>query len=123
MEIILNALVGALANLGQTAVKDAYLAVKKLICNKYGDKSKLAEAVVELEESPDSAGRRAKLAEELTAAKADQDDSVVKAVQDLIAKIQGLPGVPQQIQQTVNGNRNIFSGSGNVTVTFDGKQK
>jgi hypothetical protein len=123
MELILNALLGALANLGQTAVKDAYLAVKTLICKKYGSKSNLAEAVEQLEKRPDSPGRRATLAEELTATKADQDDSVVKAAQDLMAKIQALPGVQQNIQQTVNGSHNIFSGSGNVSVKLNGKHK
>ena len=123
LEIILTALLEALANLGETVVKDTYSAVKTLICRKYGKKSKLAEAVEQLEKSPDSSGRRAELAEQLKAAKADQDDSVVKAAQDLTAKIRALHGVQQNIKQTVSGNHNIFSGSGNVTVTLNGKDK
>jgi predicted nucleic acid-binding protein len=121
MEIILNALLGALANVGETAVKDAYFAVKALISKKYGKKSKLAEAIEQLEKNPDSAARRAELAEQLKAAKADQDHSVIKAAHVLMGKIQELPRVQQNIEQTVEGNRTIFSASGNVSVKFDGK--
>ena len=47
MELILNALFGALANIGQDAVKEAYLTVKKLIRKKWGENSDLAEAMAE----------------------------------------------------------------------------
>jgi len=123
MELILNALFGALANIGQDAVKEAYLTVKKLIRKKWGENSDLAEAMERLEMKPDSAGRRATLAEELAAAKADQDDSVVMAAKGLLEKIQALPGATLNIQQTVSGNHNIFSGSGDVSVNYDGKKK
>jgi hypothetical protein len=123
LKIILTALLEAVANLEETVVKDTYSAVKTLICRKYGKKSKLAEALEQLEKSPDSAEGRAELAEQLKAAKADQDDSVVKAAQDLTAKIRALHGVQQNIKQTVSGNHNIFSGSGNVTVTLNGKDR
>ena len=123
MELILNALFGALANIGQDAVKEAYLTVKKLIRKKWGENSDLAEAMERLEMKPNSAGRRATLAEELAAAKADQDDSVVMAAKGLLEKIQALPGATLNIQQTVSGNHNIFSGSGDVSVNYDGKKK
>jgi hypothetical protein len=111
------AIVGALANLGQQAVKDGYEALKTLIARKFGPDSDLSKAVDGVEKKPDSDGRKGTLQEEIAAARADKDPEVLKLAQALIEKIKEQPGGQTIINQNVTGNGNIFSASGNVTVT------
>jgi phage terminase small subunit len=118
MDPITTAIIAALAKLSETAVRDAYQALKTLIAKKFGPNSDLAEAVTRLEQKPDSAGRLQTLGEEITAAKANQDDELRQAAEALLEQLKTLPGGEQRIQQIVTGIQNVVSGTGNVTVTF-----
>jgi 3-methyladenine DNA glycosylase/8-oxoguanine DNA glycosylase len=118
MDAILTAIIAALGKLSETAVKDGYDAIKAIIRRKFGKDSDLSDAVEKLEKNPTSTGRKETLKEELATAKADQDTEVTKAAQALLENIKDLPGGQHIIQQTVTGNQNIFSATGDVTVTF-----
>ncbi len=50
-------------------------------------------------------------------AKAHQDPEILKAAEALLAKLKDTPGGREIINQTVTGDQNIFSGSGDVTVS------
>lgn len=119
MDPITTAIVAALAKLSEGAIQDAYGALKKLIKRKLGERSDVADAVDRLEQKPDSAGRRATLEEEVAAAGAPADDELVAAARDLIARIEAAPGGSQvitEVRQEITGDRNVVSGTGNVTV-------
>src|SRR6266850_6080633 len=118
MDPISTALLAALGKLTEPIVKDAYDALKNLLVRKFGGTSEVTTAVQQLEQKPDSTGRRETLQEELAGAKAGSDAEILQLAQALLEKIQAQPGGPQLIQQTVTGDRNIFSGSGDVTVQF-----
>jgi len=116
MEPVSTAIIAALGMLTEKVVQDAYSGLKSLLIKKFGNKSELVATADALEKNPDSAGRRETLKEEIAAAHADSDDEVVAAARVLIEAIKTQPGGEQTINQTVTGNHNIFSGSGNVTV-------
>ena len=122
MDTIFTAIVSSLGKLSEEVIKDAYNALKGIIIKKFGKKSDLTGAIENLEKKPDSTGRRETLKEEIVAAKADQDDEVIKVAEALIEKLEAQPGERTTVQQTVIGNQNVFSGTGKVTATF-GKTK
>lgn len=106
----------ALGMLGEKVVLDAYGGLKSLLISKFGKESEIVSTAEGLEKNPESAGRRETLKEEIASAGADTDDEIVAAAQALLDAIKRLPGGEQTINQTVTGNHNVFSGSGNVTV-------
>jgi hypothetical protein len=117
MDPITLAIIAGLAKVSEAAIMDGYNALKAVIAHKFGSDSDLAKAVENVEKKPDSAGRRDVLQEEVAAVKANQDPDLLKAAESLLAKIKEVPGGQTTIQQAVTGDKNIFSGSGNVTVT------
>ena len=116
MDPITLAIVGALASLSQTAIKDAYQGIKALIQKKYGSDSKAAKAVNDLEANPKSEGRKAVLNEELVSAGAGKDVELAAQAQNLLRLLKDLPATSVTVEQSVKGDKNIFSGTGNVTV-------
>ncbi len=125
MDPITTAIVAALttgmvagaAKVAEKSIVDGYDALKAALRKKRGSDSDVVNAVEELEKKPESAARRAVLQEEVAAAKAEQDPDLVEVAEALLAKIEELPGGRTAITQIVKGDRNIFSGAGNVTVT------
>jgi len=116
MDPVTTAIVTALGKLGEIAIMDAYEALKAAIAHKCGVDSDLVGAVEKLEEKPDSAGRKEMLKEEVAEAKADQDPDIRRAAEALLEKLKVLPDGQTVITQTVDGNQNIFSGTGDVAV-------
>ena len=116
MEPVSTAIIAALGMLTEKVVQDAYSGLKSLLVTKFGKSSELVATAEGLEKNPDSAGRKETLKEEIAAVHADADGEVVAAAIALIEAIKTLPGGEQTINQTVTGDHNIFSGSGNVTV-------
>jgi hypothetical protein len=108
MDPITTALVAAAAagatEVGKKAIGDAYAGLKDLIRRKFGAKSEVAKAVEAVEAKPDSVGRKTTLEEELTAAKADQDQELVEAARRLLERIEAQPGGVQVIQQATGIN-------------------
>lgn len=76
--------VAASKDVATQAIKDAYTGLKALIARKFSGNSDVAIALEQVEKKPDSEGRKATLAEELTAAEADQDAELVKQAQALL---------------------------------------
>jgi hypothetical protein len=121
MDIIIAAIAGALGNLSSDVVKAGYSKLKELLLRKSGAESDLADAVKKLEQKPDAQARQLLLKEEAAAAGANKDEEIIKAAQALLDAVKAQPGGEKAVQQIINqivtGNENIFSGSGNVTVT------
>ncbi len=117
MDPITLAITAALANLSQNVIKDAYVAFKAVLQDKFGVKSELVEAVDKLEEKPDSKTRQAMLQEEVASSKADQDPDLLQVAKSLIEQLKQLPGGKVDINQDVKirGDRNIVTGQGDVT--------
>ena len=116
MEPITTALVAALGKLAEPAVKDAYEGLKALIVRKLGAKHPVVDAVGSLEKKPDSAGRRETLGEEITSSTAAADAEIVAAARALLENVQKQGGSQDIVQQNVTGNRNIFSGTGDINI-------
>jgi hypothetical protein len=122
MDLIYSAIIAALGKLGEHTIKDGYEALKALIKRKFGHNKDLNEAIQKIEDKPDSLGHRETLKEEIATSNVDQDEEIVKAAAALMEKLKALPGGQQIIQQTVTGDKNIFSGTGNVNVTIGQKK-
>jgi hypothetical protein len=120
MDPITTAIVAAVANLGATAVKDAYAGLKSLLTRKLGPDSRVSEAVEGVERQPASEGRRVVLAEELAAARACDDEELTHAAAALAAALEAQGGPAVSVRQTVHGDHNVFSGTGNVSVHHHG---
>jgi hypothetical protein len=114
MDPITTALVAALGNLAEPAVKDAYEGLKNLIKKKLGEKHPVVEAVQNLEQKPGSNGRRETLGEEIHASPAARDAEILAAAQTLLGRAQKNAG-HVAVNQKVKGDRNIFSGTGDIS--------
>jgi hypothetical protein len=117
---ITTALVAALTKLAEPAVKDSYEALRTLIKTKFGAQSKVAVAVEDVEERPESDARKGMLQERLVESGAAEDEELLRAARELIERIEAQPGgkeaVRNVVTQTVQGSGNIFSGTGDVNV-------
>jgi hypothetical protein len=116
MDPISTAFIAALAKLSEPVIKDSYDALKNLVASKFGKNHNVVSAIEDAEKNLDSAGRKEILREEIEKSGAANDDEIVKAAQALIEKIKLQPDGQQVIHQTVSGDHNIFSATGNVTV-------
>lgn len=109
MDLISTAIVAAIAvgvtsgitDLEKKAIVDAYEALKTLLKTKFGEGSKVVNAVKELEDTPDSKGRKETLQEEMTKVHADQDPDIWQAAQAMLSQISTQPGGAQQIQEAI----------------------
>ncbi len=121
MDIFTSAIAAALGNLGSAAVLGAYQAVKTLVQRKFGADHKMAKAIEELEQEPDSDGWKLVLQEAAKKAGADKDEEIIKAAQALLDAVKAQPGGAEAVRSIVNqhvsGSGHIFSGTGHVTVT------
>lgn len=125
MDPITAAIVGALAlgigsgvsKVSEKAILDAYEGLKNLLKDKFGEKSEVVSAVKSLESKPGSKGRRATLEEEIQGAKAEQDQQLLTSANKLLDLIKETPKGQAIVRQMVIGDKNVFSGTGDVTVT------
>lgn len=120
MDPITTAIVAAVAKLAEPAIQSGYDALKSLIGRKFGAASRLAAAVGDLEAQPASAARQAVLQEEVATAGADRDPEILRTVEALLERVKATSDGQEVVQQTVQGDRNIFSGTGDVTVNQTG---
>lgn len=118
MDPVTTAFVEALAKSAvEPMVSDAYNALKALLARKFGHASQVAAAVQGLEANPKSDARKAVLQEEVGAAGADRDPEILQAAKDLLARL-GVAAGQTGVTQSVRGNQNVFSGTGNVSANF-----
>lgn len=117
MDPITLAITGALANLGQQVIRDAYTALKAALQEKYGTTSELAGAVNQLEQKPDSKARQSVLQEEVAGARADQDAGLLRLTNELLDKLKATGRVQIAVHQDVRieGDGNIVTGQGDVS--------
>ena len=78
--------------------------------------SECLEAVGSLEQKPESNGRRETLGEELAGSAVAADAEIVSAARALLEQVQKHGGLQQNVRQDVAGNRNIFSGTGDINI-------
>ena len=123
MDPITLAIFGALGHLGENVIKDAYEALKAAIAQKCGVKSDLTMAVENLEKKPDSEGRKVTLKEEIELAKADKDSDILAVAETQLEKLKAFPSKQVGVQQTIVGDGDIFSGTGDVKVTNQPRKK
>jgi hypothetical protein len=116
MDPITLAIIGALGKLSESVIKDSYEALKAAIARKCGVDSDITQAVDHLEKRPESTGRLETLKEEIQNAKLIENPEILKLATELVSKLKELPDGERIINQTVTGNKNIFSATGNVTV-------
>ena len=125
MDPITMAIVSALAagigagvpKVAEQAIVDGYNTLRSALKERFGEDSDVVEAVEKLEAKPNSTGRQTTLHEEIKDSKADQDPDLIIAAEALVAKIKDLPGGQTIVTQVVEGDSNVFSGTGDVTVT------
>ena len=120
MDIFTSAIAAALGNLGSAAVLGAYQAVKALVQRKFGADHKMAKAIEELEQEPDSDGWKLVLQEAAKKAGADKDEEIIKAAQALLDAVKAQPGGAEAVQnivkQIVIGKKNIVAGVGDINI-------
>jgi hypothetical protein len=119
MDQITTAVLAALGQLAEPAVKDAYEAVKALLVRKFGTPSDVVKAVEALEAKPDSAGRQATLTEELASSGAARDGELLQLAQALLEKSRSTRGGTHSVRQRVVGDGNVVAGSGDITINVD----
>ena len=111
-----SAAVAGIAKIGEKAIVDAYEALKALLKAKYGPAHKIVKAAEEVEANPASKTRPGTLNEEIVSAGADQDAELLKAAEELLAKLKSSPAGQTIVNQVISGNNNYVSGTGNLTV-------
>jgi hypothetical protein len=113
---IVAAVTAGLAGVSEQAVADAYNGLKGLLRRKFGKDSNVVQAADEVETNPRSKSRPATLNEEVLATGADKDPELLAAAEDLLSRLKATPAGRTVVNQIVAGDKNIFSGTGNVTV-------
>jgi hypothetical protein len=96
--------IGGLTEVGKTTLTDAYAKLKALLVKKFGKASEVVQAVEQVEAKPASDARKALLAEEVTAVKADQDNDILALAQILQQVLEGSPTGNTGHTQTATGN-------------------
>ncbi len=98
--------VNGLTETSKAAIGDAYTRLKSLLSQKFGATSDVVQAIDRLEAKPDSTGRKETLAEEVTVVKAQQDQDVLAAAQQILTLL-----YPQQAglgKYTIQNNAPVY---------------
>lgn len=96
-------------------VSEAYEKVKSLIKARFGDKSRVVQALAEVEENPTSTPHQELLRIELSKAGADKTPELELAAKDILKLIEEQPGGVRYVQ-TVTGNSNITAQNSTITI-------
>jgi hypothetical protein len=113
---IATAILAALTKLAEPAIKDAYDGLKAILTRKLGTDHDVLQAIENLEKKPDSIGRREMLKEDIASTGADADAEILACARSLLENLKKQPGDQATVQQTVTGNQNIFSGTGDIHI-------
>jgi len=125
MDLVTNALLIGIATgitsgsakVTESSITYAFTSLKNLLEKKLSKDHKVLKAISDLETNPNSPGKKMVLREEVVEAKLDQDQEVVVAAKELIELLKRSPGGQEIINQTVIGDKNIFSGSGDIFIS------
>ncbi len=118
MAAIAAGLTTSAGKVAESAIVDGYNALKAVIKRKLGDDNKVSKAVADVEANPDSKGRQAMLEEEVAVSNAAHDADILKAAQELQAKM-GTQSGQRNYNITSSGNQSANSIEGNATVTVN----
>ncbi|VWD07461.1 hypothetical protein BLA50215_03004 [Burkholderia lata] len=88
----------AIPELTKKAIADGYDGLKVLLKKKFGSDSDVVESVEKLERKPDSEGHQRVVAEELSAAGADEDADIIDVATALLQQIKTQPGGIYHVQ-------------------------
>lgn len=105
---------GGVTVVAQSAIVDAYNALKAKLADKFGRDGELVQAVESLEKRPQSEGRQAVVREELEAAKAVADAELQQLAQRLLEALQSSPD-----GQTAVGKYQVDARGANIGVMGD----
>ncbi|CAK8719708.1 hypothetical protein KKHLCK_08885 [Candidatus Electrothrix laxa] len=102
------------------AVKDSWAAMKNFIQDRYKDNEDVTDAVDYAIKKPAAKSRQQELSKALENAGADKNQELVQLAEKLLAAaVKEQSGSEETVRhivnQQVNGDDNIFSGTGNVT--------
>jgi hypothetical protein len=114
---------GGTTEASKQAIIDAYNGLKAVLKKTVGTHSDLVEAVAQLEQKPDSAGRKTTLQEEMVAAKVNQRPEVIQAAQTLLDQLKAQPGGEQHILTAIGDYNAIADGGSKASVVIKGGQK
>lgn len=121
MDLVSLAITSAVSKLAEAVIRDAFDTLKKSIEHRVGKKSKLAQAVNDLEDNPQSSARKEVLIEEVVLAKAHKDEQIRKYAERLLTSLKSVAGGADCIEnvQSVYGDKNAIAGSfGTATVNI-----
>jgi hypothetical protein len=120
MDTITQAILAALTVASTPIAEDLYKALKTALVHRWGKSSELAKSLRRVEKQPSSKDQQAQLEEELNKVNANKDPEIIVLAERLISEIDGnKPSIFQRIE----GDHNIFSGTGSVTVTKSGRTR
>lgn len=127
LNVIVTAVVaGAALGLKSTteqALQDAYVGLKTLILDRYGDRADVASALESVEQKPESEGRQSVLEEELEQTAVAEDQEVLGAAQALLEKahLRQAEAGPSQVTASDRSVVVVGGAEGNViTIHGDG---
>lgn len=106
---------------GQQAISDAYAGLKQLIAKKLGEPSEVTAAIDGLEKRSKSQSRQDTLSEELQLAKADEDQELVRAAEDLLRllKAPGDKSPGHTIQMAIGKAIGVANNNSTATVEIN----
>ena len=111
---------------GKQAITDSYNGLKALLKRKFGEQSEVMKSVESLEAEPELNFKKEALKHYLTKAKANEDEELKKAAEDLLALIKKLPQGEQLVQTTqtaIGSNIAQAAGGSTATVTVNKPEK
>lgn len=94
-------LVKGAGDVSQKVLVDGYERLKALLARRFGDRSEVVQAVQGLEARPDSPARRDLVVEEVERSGAGNDEELLAAARDLLARIQEDPVRSASVQQAI----------------------
>jgi len=106
---ISKAVITAVSRITNRLVKEGYDGFKALLIRKFGEMSKVARAVDEVELNPRSNTNKRLLSDEVIKAQADKDTDLLKAAQALMSRMDDLPRSPTDDDPTAISDRHRLS--------------
>jgi hypothetical protein len=109
-----------LTDIAKKAIEDGYSGLKSLVHTKFGQESKLSQAVEELEAKPKSDGRKTTLAEEMEDSGAASDKELLASAQALLKLMEGLPKIERNVQIAKGSGIAQAQGGSTASATISG---
>ncbi len=99
-----SGVIGGTAKVGESLIVDTYDALKAAIKSVCGVESDVVKAIAQVEQKPDSEGRKVTLQEEVAAAKLTANPDLMAKAQAVLEAVKKQPGGEQHVQQAIGKN-------------------